>query len=233
MIAVPDVSVTLTARDRKGPLPEADLSTVVVSHALRAYEFDASEDGTGRGTPLVPVNIGAEPMTFDWQAGGGGNDKSFRGASRAYITDPPGRTRSIISNRTLAVAFQSKASSSQSMNPSEVSPALDVGKSDGMAVAFDSKDLTLGHNGATSTLTTNGDENHAGGRLAFADHWRVRRLTPTECARLQGFPDNYLSQVKYRGKPPADGPMYKAFGNSMACNVMRVLGQRIQMANDL
>lgn len=56
----------------------------------------------------------------------------------------------------------------------------------------------------------------------------VRRLTPTECARLQGFPDDYLSQVTYRGKcPPADGPMYKALGNSMAVPVMRWIGERI------
>ena len=68
---------------------------------------------------------------------------------------------------------------------------------------------------------------------AVQQAWAVRRLTPTECARLQGFPDDYLSQVKYRGKPPADGPMAKALGNSMACNVMRVLGQRIQLVDEL
>lgn len=56
----------------------------------------------------------------------------------------------------------------------------------------------------------------------------VRRLTPVECARLQGFPDDYLSQVTYWGKcPPADGPMYKALGNSMAVPVMRWIGERI------
>jgi DNA (cytosine-5)-methyltransferase 1 len=61
--------------------------------------------------------------------------------------------------------------------------------------------------------------------------WAVRRLTPVECARLQGFPDDYLSQVTYRGKPPADGPMYKALGNSMAVPVMRCIGQRIALVD--
>uniref|UniRef100_A0A6H1ZDV0 DNA (cytosine-5-)-methyltransferase n=1 Tax=viral metagenome TaxID=1070528 RepID=A0A6H1ZDV0_9ZZZZ len=57
---------------------------------------------------------------------------------------------------------------------------------------------------------------------------QVRRLTPTECSRLQGFPDNYLPQVTFRGKcPPADGPMYRALGNSMAVPVMRWIGERI------
>ena len=66
-------------------------------------------------------------------------------------------------------------------------------------------------------------------RNVLTPAWAVRRLTPTECARLQGFPDDYLSQVKHRGKPAADGPMYKAFGNSMAVNVMRIIGERIAL----
>lgn len=55
----------------------------------------------------------------------------------------------------------------------------------------------------------------------------VRRLTPIECARLQGFPDDYLGQVIHRGKLPADGPIYKALGNSWAVPVVRWLGSRI------
>lgn len=55
----------------------------------------------------------------------------------------------------------------------------------------------------------------------------IRRLTPIECARLQGFPDDYLD-IPYRGKPAADGPKYKALGNSMAVPVMRWIGRRIQ-----
>jgi DNA (cytosine-5)-methyltransferase 1 len=58
----------------------------------------------------------------------------------------------------------------------------------------------------------------------------VRRLTPTECERLQGFPDGY-TQVPYRGKPAADGPRYKALGNSMAVPVMRWIGERIEAQN--
>jgi DNA (cytosine-5)-methyltransferase 1 len=45
--------------------------------------------------------------------------------------------------------------------------------------------------------------------------WAVRRLTPVECARLQGFPDKYLD-ITFRKKPAADGNKYKALGNSMA-----------------
>lgn len=59
----------------------------------------------------------------------------------------------------------------------------------------------------------------------------VRRLTPRECERLQGFPDDY-TLIPYRGKPAADGPRYKALGNSMHTGTMRWLGQRIQQVNN-
>jgi DNA (cytosine-5)-methyltransferase 1 len=54
----------------------------------------------------------------------------------------------------------------------------------------------------------------------------VRRLTPVECERLQGFPDDY-TLVPHRNKPAADGPRYKSLGNSMAVPVMRWIGERI------
>jgi len=55
----------------------------------------------------------------------------------------------------------------------------------------------------------------------------VRRLTPKECERLQGFPDNY-TDIKPKGKATPDGPRYKALGNSMAVPVMAWIGKRIQ-----
>ena len=56
----------------------------------------------------------------------------------------------------------------------------------------------------------------------------VRRLTPIECERLMGMPDDY-TLVPYRGKPAKDGPRYKAIGNSMAVPVVAWIGKRIQM----
>lgn len=60
----------------------------------------------------------------------------------------------------------------------------------------------------------------------------VRRLTPLECERLQGFPDGH-TLIAWKGKPAEecpDGPRYKAIGNSMAVPVMRWIGERIAMA---
>jgi site-specific DNA-cytosine methylase len=57
--------------------------------------------------------------------------------------------------------------------------------------------------------------------------WRVRRLMPVECERLQGMPDDYTC-VPYRGKPATDGPRYKAIGNSMAVPCVAWIGRRLQ-----
>ena len=56
----------------------------------------------------------------------------------------------------------------------------------------------------------------------------VRRLTPRECERLQGFPDDATLIPRKNGKLTADGPRYKALGNSMAVPVMRWLGEQIE-----
>jgi DNA (cytosine-5)-methyltransferase 1 len=57
----------------------------------------------------------------------------------------------------------------------------------------------------------------------------VRRLTPRECERLQGFPDDYtlIPWRKKQAEDCPDGPRYKALGNSMAVNCMAWIGERI------
>jgi DNA (cytosine-5)-methyltransferase 1 len=65
-------------------------------------------------------------------------------------------------------------------------------------------------------------------QVALASSMAVRRLTPVECERLQGFPDNYTN-IK---ENCPDGPRYKAMGNSMAVPVMAWIGKRIQMQED-
>ena len=65
---------------------------------------------------------------------------------------------------------------------------------------------------------------------AIATATAVRRLLPVECERLMGFPDGYTA-IPYRGKPAADGPRYKAIGNSWAVNCARWIGRRIAMVD--
>ena len=121
---------------------------MLIAHALKADGFDASEDGTGRGTPLVPIAFSA--------------------------------------------------------------------KDDGQ--------------GSTVDLAPTVLRQWTG--IGVAHRAAVRRLTPRECERLQGFTDDY-TRIPYRGKVAADGPRYKALGNSMAVPVMNWIGRRIQAVEDI
>ena len=97
-------------------------------------------------------------------------------------------------------------------------------KDNGMAIAFDTAQITSKANrstckpGVCHTLHS-GNTHHV---VTSA----VRRLTPRECERLQGFPDDY-TLIPHCNKPAADGPRYKALGNSMAVPVIRWIGERI------
>jgi len=102
----------------------------------------------------------------------------------------------------------------------------------GDLIAFDCK--ASGQNGfgvgeVMSTLRSMGHKDshtNGGGHASVQIGSAVRRLTPRECERLQGFPDDF-TLVPYRGRMMADGPRYKALGNSMAVPVLRWIGERI------
>jgi DNA (cytosine-5)-methyltransferase 1 len=98
-------------------------------------------------------------------------------------------------------------------------------------MAFDAFNQTVSTTSQTLSCSAS-DVNHTG--AVYSPTMAVRRLTPVECERLQGFPDNY-SQIPWKGKPASecpDGPRYKACGNSMAVPVMRWIGERIQKQID-
>jgi DNA (cytosine-5)-methyltransferase 1 len=80
--------------------------------------------------------------------------------------------------------------------------------------------------------TTTPEPSKNQGGIGIVQDFAVRRLTPRECERLQGFPDDH-TLIPFRGKPAADGPRYKACGNSMAVPVMAWIGQRIQKIENL
>lgn len=80
----------------------------------------------------------------------------------------------------------------------------------------------------------NGNASATNGSLFAGTKSAIRRLTPVECERLQGFPDNFTA-IPWKKKEPEDcpdGPRYKALGNSMAVPVMRWIGERIQLVDD-
>jgi len=88
----------------------------------------------------------------------------------------------------------------------------------------------------SSPILQSGADNGHGCEALISRQQRpdVRRLTPVECERLQGFPDNFTA-IPWRKKGAEDcpdGPRYKALGNSMAVPVMRWIGERIQLVDD-
>jgi len=140
------------ARDNAAHAAVVQCVTGDRTHALKAEGADASEDGTGRGTPIVPA-IGFYPT----------EGREFP-------------------------AF------------TELSPTVKVG--------------------------SGGSSGNPPGVVASM---AVRRLTPRECERLQGFPDDY-TRISWKKKPAdecPDGPRYKALGNSMAVPCMNWIGRKI------
>lgn len=198
--------------------------TLLVANTLKAEGFDASEDGTGR-TNLIPVCFS-------------GND---HGADATYDLAPTlraGNHRHSHANAgtppAVAYAIQERAvSENPAAGPDgagfrpEIAYTLEA-RQQTQAVSFS---VSSNSNGfawegdiapCLDTSTGKSGNQMTGVRAPSG----VRRLVPPECARLQGFPDDH-TQIIYRGKPAADGPQYKAYGNSMAVAKIRWLWLRI------
>ena len=166
---------------------------LLVAHALRGEGFDASEDGTGRGTPIVPVAIQERAVSENPDSGPDGVGVRQDGAG--YTLE----ARQV----PQAVAFDMR------------------GREGGAQ-------LEGPHDTANIRAASGGSS-----RSYVAAAWQVRRLTPTECERLQAFPDNF-TRIPYRNKPAdacPDGPRYKALGNSWAVNCAEWIGERIETVN--
>jgi DNA (cytosine-5)-methyltransferase 1 len=99
----------------------------------------------------------------------------------------------------------------------------------GQAVCFESRFVRNGRGSLSDLVPPLKAESGVGDSapLVTSPTMAVRRLTPRECERLQGFPDDF-TLVPYRKKPSADGPRYKAIGNSMAVPVMAWIGERME-----
>jgi DNA (cytosine-5)-methyltransferase 1 len=163
-------------------------------------------------------------IAFNWQSGGD-----------CRQNPTAGRTDALHAHQTPAVAIQERAVSE---NPDNGPDGIGV-RDDGAAYTLESRTQVQAvafsesgpgwwrdGDGTTGPLRAEGENRPS--RPSNIAHlgMAVRRLTPLECERLQGFPDNYTAIPKAK-----DGPRYKALGNSMAVNCMRWIGERIQMAD--
>ena len=142
----------------------------------------------------------------------------------------PRGTEGVENNRFIAFGAQNSARQGDSVSE-HVTPTLDKSKTPAVAT-HSVAGIMLSRN--TSCGFSNSIDHAAAGYMAMHD-MQVRRLTPRECERLQGFPDDY-TQIPYRNKPAEscpDGPRYKVMGNSMAVPVMRWIGEWINMVENL
>ncbi|MGC2160699.1 MAG: DNA (cytosine-5-)-methyltransferase [Silvibacterium sp.] len=260
---------------RAGRIPEHQM----VVHSLSADGFDASEDGTGRGTPIVPIAIctahtqsngsGFSDDIAHTLESGGAQAVAFAQNSRDEVRlhGGDGRTVGALTaqprlKQQCYVAFSAK---DDGVDASDIAPTLrgmghNASHPNGggqVAIAFTqnqdgdvlSGDVmqslgtnanATGRNAANVAVAWSGELTAStdiagtlqrggdGGRVdgVMTPQMAVRRLTPRECERLQGFPDDY-TLVEYRSRLASDGPRYKALGNSMAVPVMRWIGERI------
>jgi len=206
-----------------------------VAHTLRGDGFDASEDGTGRVTPIVPVHAFDARQSDVIQYGDVTGPIDTDGTSIGVMTARHVALRGRDGGGTIElggdVAGTVRASQGGGDKPHVLTPAWGIGPdavdrsgeaANGSAAGRSGLNITDGFQPALRARSTN----------SVATPSDVRRLTPRECERLQGFPDDYTA-VPYRGKPAANGPRYAAIGNSMAVNVMRWIGRRIQMVEDI
>jgi DNA (cytosine-5)-methyltransferase 1 len=163
------------------------------------------------------------PVVFDWQSGGDSRGLDPKDTAMLQRNQVPAVAQPITQFGDVAGSLTARHDSS---------PCADRGQNVlAQPVAFSRNDD--GRDATDNLAPTMRVAGRAGGMLGIATAMQVRRLTPVECERLQGFPDGYTN-IPWRKKPEApDGPRYKALGNSMAVPVMRWIGERInKVEND-
>lgn len=180
------IARTLRAKHNLSHRDDAD---TLVTHPLRGEGFDASEDGTGRGTPLIP------DLAWAVQA------RDSKGPDSNTKT---GHLIPVDQQLCGTLNANGKAAGNTSFSVGDLPGTL----------------RGVGHGGGHSAVALPQQQ---------PQYAAVRRLTPTECLRLQGFPDNYLD-FSYKGRPPADSPKYRSIGNSIPVPVLRWIALSIQNA---
>lgn len=234
-----DVSQTLTARAGTGgnqvPLVQVQPVAFLYNQGSKARSLGLGEISPTLKTDHNPVVAFAQNQCDDSREQGdvAGALVVRQGAKQqTYICRADGQT-----NAMAGVNLAPTLTSHAKKDPPLIYPAEDsTGEDEPVTLQIrggkpgGGKSALIQHD-MSATLST-----HNTRTLITGDHEErgltVRRLTPRECERLQGFPDDY-TDIPYRNKEHApDGARYKALGNSMAVPVMRWIGERIQMVEE-
>jgi DNA (cytosine-5)-methyltransferase 1 len=186
----------------------------VVTHTLRAEGFDASEDGTGRGTPIVPVAFAQNQRD---------ELRNLRDCAGALAAEPGMKQQTYI-------AYQCHGSNIGEMGTLRRGNGSTTG---GVPFIINEKGRPEGRTleyrddgTANALLTPSGGRAGIGvGAFASPSHG-VRRLTPRECERLQGFDDDW-TRWGADGEQISDSSRYRMLGNAVCRKVATWIGRRI------
>lgn len=195
-----------------------DKPHVLITHGLRAEGHDASEDGTGRGTPLVVIAQNGSDIQV-----GDGQTVGTVSASQARQTSGD------------VLAFGWNKSASQTLRcSSDTCDALQGSPQSNPAIAFAENSraelrLENGDGQRTGSLSTGGGK-MGQGVPAVVSHMKARRLTPTECERLMGLPDGWTCVCDATPCKCPDSPRYRAIGNGVVIPVVGQIAERLVRA---
>jgi DNA (cytosine-5)-methyltransferase 1 len=171
------------------------------------------------------TNVVAQPIAFKVRGGCEGGGKGYLGQEEQAFTISTMQDQQIAQ----PIGINGNIAGTIDANYFKGCGSANFGERDVVAqpIAVDTYNYTTNDH-TTQTIRSQSDTEHIGAVLHLM---AIRRLTPKECERLQGFPDDW-TKIPYRNKEAdqcPDGPRYKACGNSMAVPVMRWIGQRIQL----
>jgi DNA (cytosine-5)-methyltransferase 1 len=226
-----NVAPSLTASNDPSRSPQSSEVTQQVNAVLEAVaETLMASDYKGPGHNR-DHNFITEPVIIDRAAFNQGQNAQYKPRIEHGET-----MDSLVARGPHAVLFENHPNDSRVTGPHDVAPSCvsRYGTGGGNVplvqepVAVDCYNKTIVDK-SQSISSSASDINHTGGVINPADRMAVRRLTPRECERLQGFDDDH-TMISWRNKPAdqcPDGPRYKALGNSMAVPCMAWIGKRI------
>lgn len=231
-----------------GPNGRLDFeSETFVAYTMSTQVGRATEDGTGRGSPLVvahafdarqsdviqygdrtgPLDTHGHTMAIAFSCKDSGRDASADISPTLRAMNEAAGNANAGGQVAIAVDTTQITSAANYSNPKAGDPCHPLAAgAHPPAVAFDLRGREGGAMPEGAHDTANIRAASGGASRSFIATSSLRRLTPRECERLQGFPDDW-TLITYRGKPAADGPRYRALGNSMAVPCMRFLARRI------
>jgi len=224
-VVQPNLSAPLSARDYKGPGTEG-INGEPLPFDTTSITSPTNGNNPKYGDPCHTLQSQQHPPAIALQGGG---ETSQNSQGSGWNEDVSFTLNSVDKH---AVAFTQNDGGRDATE--NTAPTLRSGGDGGIpqsAVAYGVLGDTTPKYSKDVMPTLRAEQGGEGRCVASA--MQVRRLTPKECERLQGFPDDY-TKIPYRKKDAADcpdGPRYKALGNSMAVPVMRWIGERINQAD--